>query len=701
MNFIFAKTLRKYNLKNLPFDILAGIIVAAVSIPISMGYAQIAGLPAVYGLYGSIFPILFFSLFSTSPQFIFGVDAAPAALVGASLISMGIDFYSKEALSTVPAITFFTASWLLIFYAFKAGKLVNYISVPVMGGFISGICCTIILMQIPKLIGGTAGSGELFELIKHLVKCTPYTNIPFLILGTSTLFILLLSKRLFKGFPTAVLVMIAGAVLTCVFHIDRYGIVLLSHVEPGMPTFRLPDLSVSSVADIAGVSLSVAIVIMSETLLASNNFALKNNYKLDDNQELLSYSIGNFAAAFTGCCPINGSVSRSAMAEQYGGKTQLMSIVAGLSMIPVLLFGTDCISRLPVPVLTAIVISALIGATEFDIAKKLWRVSRNEFYIFLGVFMGVLILGTISGVLIGIVLSFSSVVLRSADPPRCFLGIIPGHDEEFFDMAQFKHTYPIEKVVIYRFNSNLFFANIGSFQNDIENTIKNDTIAVIIDAAGINSIDITAAERLEILYISLKEKGIKFYLTEHISGLNSQLRALGLGYMISEGAVRRTIPAALSDIGIAKPYPIGIHNSYHNFKRKRAESSIHEFIWAFGEDADTEMEHRIQLQLSNLKETGDFNTLLHGTWSMMDISDQDEWLDHLETHLTEIANFSGEKESVILKKFEFRRKRLVEQIAKEQPDMLQKFIEHRENLDEKLRKERPELYELIVKSRIE
>ncbi len=595
MNIFFAKTLRNYKIKNLPYDILAGIIVAAVSIPISMGYAQIAGLPAVYGLYGSVFPILIFSLFSTSPQFIFGVDAAPAALVGAGLISMGIEFYSKEALIIVPAITFFTASWLLIFYAFKAGKLVNYISIPVMGGFISGICCTIILMQIPKVLGGTAGTGELFELIGHLVKCIPETNVPSLILGTITLCILLISKRFIPKFPMAVFVMIAGAVSTCIFHIDRYGITLLSHVEPGLPTFCIPHLEVSSLTEIAGLSLSVAIVIMSETLLASNNFALKNNYKLDDNQELLAYSLGNFAAAFTGCCPINGSVSRTSMAEQYGGKTGLMSIVAGLSMIPVLLFGTDFIRHLPVPVLTAIVISALIGATEFDIAKKLWKISRNEFYIFLGVFFGVLILGTISGVLIGLVLSFTSVVLRAADPPRCFLGILPGHDEEFFNMSLFKHTYPIQKVIIYRFNSNLFFANISCFQNDIENSIENDTIAIIIDAAGINSIDITAAERLEILYKSLKERNIKFYLTEHISGLNKQLRALGLGYMISEGAVKRTIPAALADIGITKPYPIvGTHNSYHDFKRKRAEASIHEYLWAFGDEADADTQQLIQ-----------------------------------------------------------------------------------------------------------
>ena len=136
MKISFATTLKNYNKKNLPKDILTGIIIMAVSIPISMGYAQIAGLPVVYGLYGSVFPIILFALFSTSPQFVFGVDAAPAALVGAALLNLGIESGSGEAMAVVPLFTFFVAVWLFAFYLMKAGKLVNYISAPVMGGFI-------------------------------------------------------------------------------------------------------------------------------------------------------------------------------------------------------------------------------------------------------------------------------------------------------------------------------------------------------------------------------------------------------------------------------------------------------------------------------------------------------------------------------------------------------------------------------------
>ena len=163
-------TCKNYKVQYLPKDILSGIIMAAVSIPIAMGYAEVAGLPAVYGLYGSVFPILLFAIFSTSPQFIMGVDAAPAAIVGAALATLGIAPASEEAMQFVPMVALFAGVSLLVFYLFHAGKIVDFISTPVMGGFISGIAVTIILMQIPKILGSSSGSGELVELIRHIIK---------------------------------------------------------------------------------------------------------------------------------------------------------------------------------------------------------------------------------------------------------------------------------------------------------------------------------------------------------------------------------------------------------------------------------------------------------------------------------------------------------------------------------------------------
>lgn len=696
----FAHTLRNYDKRNLGKDILAGLIIMAVSIPISMGYAQIAGLPAVYGLYGSVFPILIFALFSTSPQFIFGVDAAPAALIGSALAGLNITSGSTEALAAVPMLTFFVALWLLIFSFLKAGRLVNYISAPVMGGFITGICSTIILMQVPKLMGGTAGVGEFPELAEHIAETAKNINVPAVILGVIALAILLISKKIIPKFPMAVVLMVIGAVLTAVLPLRDWGIQTLAAVEPGLPKWSLPDFSAVPLKEAVTISLSVAVVIMAETLLAENSFAQKNRYQINDNQEIMAFSLGNFAAAFTGCCPINGSVSRTAMGEQYQAKTQLTGLVAGGSMIILLLCCTGFIGYLPIPVLTAIVISALLGATEFELVPRLWKVSRTECFIFLGAFFGVLFLGTINGVLIGIILSFTEMIIRTAKPATCFLGIQPGH-KHFRALKEGQQIHPISGVVIYRFSSNLFFANISVLQREIEAALKEDTKAVILDASGIGSMDITAADRLNLLSESLKEKGIRFYITEHISGLNTQMRKLGLGHLIENGNVRRTIHIALKDMGYNRPYPLegGVENTERSASLKRADNRVQEFVWAFGADAEAEMERQIIRQIEHLKETKDVEELLHGSWSHMDEWDMDEWLEHLEEHLKEIVSISGKDEHALALRIEQHRQEIHERIAKEHPELAERFRERRHVLDEHLKEQHPEVFVLIEKLR--
>lgn len=700
MKVTLAQTIRHYEKKNLAKDILAGLIIMAVSIPISMGYAQIAGLPAVYGLYGSVFPILLFALFSTSPQFVFGVDAAPAALIGGALAGLGIEGGSAEAMTAVPVLTLFVAVWLFAFYLMKAGKLVNYISAPVMGGFITGICTTIILMQLPKLMGGTAGTGELLELAEHIGETAKNVNVPSLLLGLVALLILLVSKKLMPKFPMAVLLMAAGALMTKFLPVESWGVQTLSAVEPGLPVWSFPAVTAIPMKEAVTISLSVAVVIMAETLLAENSFAQKNGYRIDDNREILAFSMGNLVAALTGCCPMNGSVSRTAMGEQYQAKTQLTGIVAGLSMMVLLLCGTGFIGYLPVPILTAIVISALLGATEFELAVRLFKVSRTECFIFFGAFFGVLMLGTINGVLIGIILSFSEMIIRTAKPARCFLGIQPGH-RHFRDLKEGSQIHALQGVIIYRFSSNLFFANIQVLKREIEDSIKDDTRAVILDASGIGSIDITAADQLGMLYHSLKDRGIRFYMTEHIAEVNEQLRKLGLGYLIEEGSVRRTIHIALKDMGISRPYPLegGVDNEDRSASRKRADNRVQEFVWAFGSESEAQIEKQIALQIEQLKKTGDVDNLLHGRWSHMEELDEDEWMEHLEEHLKEIVNISGKDEETLAIRLETHRKEVHDRIAREHPEMAERFKERRHLLDEHLKERRPEVYELVVRLR--
>ena len=231
--------------------------------------------------------------------------------------------------------------------------------------------------------------------------------------------------------------------------------------------------------------------------------------------------------------------------------------------------------------------------------------------------------------------------------------------------------------------------------------MTDQTRAVILDASGIGSMDITAADGLGMLYQSLKEKGVRFYMTEHIADLNEQLRKLGLGYMIEEGSVRRTIHIALKDMGIKRPYPLegGVDNDDRSASRKRADNRVQEFVWAFGAETEEQIEKQILLQIEQLKESGDVENLLHGRWSHMEAMDEDEWLEHLEEHLKEIVNISGKDEKTLARRLEEHRREVHDRIATEHPELAERFKERRHVLDEHLKQRRPEVYELVVSLR--
>lgn len=705
-------------MKNISFktaknDIIAGIIVALVSIPISMGYAQIAGLPAAYGLYGSLLPVLVYAFTTSSPQFVFGVDATPAVLVGGTLAALGVTTGSDEAMRLVPAITLVVAAWLLIFSLIKAGRIVNYISTPVMGGFISGIGITIILMQVPKLFGGTAGTGELIELILHITDQLKYFNVLSAVLGFGTVVIILVCKKYMPKFPMSVVLMVLGAMATAFLHIDRFGVKLLPHVDAGFPKLYIPDVTLlrNNTSEIVVLGLTCALVIMAQTLLATNNYANRYGYKVDNNREVLAYSLANVASAVSGSCPLNGSVSRTGIADQFGCKTQLMSVTAAVTMLVVVLFATPLLEYLPVPILTGIVVAALIGIVEYKLADKLRKVNRAEFFIFLAAMFGVLLFGTIYGVIIGVILSFIAVIIRAVVPPRSLLGCIPGH-EGFYNLNRNRNALEIQHVVMYRFSGNLFFANVSTFLQDIENAIKDDTRVVIVDASGIGSIDITAADRLVSFNKILKDKGLRFYITEHVGNVNDQLRKLGAGCLVEEGVTRRTISLALRDAGVDRPYPLAgtleqteVHNDFIEDNERLAEIE-----WAFGEDASEWLDKfAVQMtdDITHMDENNEHipdNVLAEAesknTWGRIGLFDEDELLERVEMHLSELTQNNSNAEA-LEERIEERRLRLEAKIAKLNPDALAHLRQHRREVMLHFKENNPEAYKHMMERRME
>lgn len=698
-------------------DTIAGIIIAMVSIPISMGYAQIAGLPAVYGLYGSLIPILIFAFLTTSPQFVVGVDAMPAVMVGGLLSQLGIVGESKDALALVPMVSLMVGFCFILFYFLKAGRVVKYISTPVMGGFISGVGLTIIFMQIPKLFGGAPGIGNLPELIGNIVVQSDNFNLLSFVLGFGTVLIIMVCKKIIPKVPMTVVMMIVGAILQLYFNLDKYGVKLLPEVERGLPKLVYPRISILSghMSDILFEAFSIALVIMAQTLLASGNYAMKYGDELNANAELLAYSGMNLASGAFGCAPINGSVSRSGIADSFGCRSQIMSISSGLFMLLIILFGTPYLKYLPVPILTGIVMTALIGILEIDLFKRLWRINKNEWIIFMISLLGVLLFGTVNGVMIGCVLSFFEVAIRATNPPRSFIGRIPGHGN-FYTLDRNSNARPIKGAVIYRFSGNLFFANIDRFEADIKDAIKDDTKCVIVDARGIGTVDITAVDRLIALSNYLQNKNIEFYITEHDGLLNDMLRRFGGGALVEQGQVRRTITLALRDIGFEKPYKLEaseeeiseineldyISEDELVSVTKEPDERLAEMEWAFGQEAEQWIEklakEAAEKIVSGDDELDEHTLRVHTRWGTLGRFDENAFWDYLEMQLEELhhsGKLSDETLERLEKRIESRRIVGEDSLRKISPHALERLREHQKKLREHFKEARPEEYEHI------
>ncbi len=692
-------------------DVLAGIIIALVSIPISVGYAQIAGLPAVYGLYSSFLPILVYAFLTTSPQFVVGVDAMPAVMVGTLLATEGIASESTEALNLVPVISLLVAGWFIVFYLMKAGRIVKYISTPVMGGFISGVGITIILMQIPKMFGGKAGTGELPVLLMNIWKELPQFNGLSFFLGITTFAIVIASKKYIPKVPMTAVMMMVGALVQLIFHVDRYGVLLLPEVEKGLPKFLLPNLGLitTDLTVILLESLSIAAVIMAQTLLATGSYASKYGDNVENNKEILAYCGMNLASAFIGGCPINGSVSRSKIADNSGARSQLMSISAGLTMLMIVCLFTPLLKLLPIPILTAIVMTALFGIVDVGLLKRLWKENRGECLIFLASMMAVLFLGTVNGVIVGCVLSFWEVSVRAVNPPVSFLGRIPGHGN-FHSLERNSHARPIKNTVIYRFSGNLFFANIDKFEQDIEKAIKEETKQVVVDARGIGSIDITAIDRLLSFSHKLKAKGIKFYFTEHASSLNDSIRQMGGEKLLDEGVIRITISIALRDAGVMKPYELEGAEEPFLEEYVESEEKLAEFEWAFGAAAEEKLR---MLAEQTAKGIVDEMTAGHGehipvleehgattTWGMLGLFDEYEFWDFLEARITRLRDdgMISEKETVrIIERIDRRKKEGIKRLDELNPLALDILHKHMDKVMRHIEKDNPVLYKYMKK----
>lgn len=541
-------TLRHYKSAWLAKDVLAGIMVATVTIPIAMGYAEVAGLPPIYGLYSSIFPVIAYAIFSSSKQLIFGIDAATSAVTG-SAIGILILTTGENPLVIAPVLSLFVAAFLFLFALFKFGKFANYLSEPVMSGFISGMAITIIIGQLPKIVGLESAGTNFLKNILIIVNDIALINPLSLLIGISVIAIVLIGKRFAARLPLSLAVLIATTLITYYFQLDLQGVAIVGNVPSGLPQLEIPNLLLPDIIQIASAGFAIAIIVAADSLLSARSFANKNRYRVRDNQELFAFGFSNIFASLSGTSPTSSSVSRTAMSEQYGGKTQLVAIVAAFIVTVIILFFSGALYYLPIPALAAIVICALIHLIDIQTSRTLKKHSKAEFAIWLVAALGVLFISVLFGVIMAITLSFADFIRRASVPHQAMLGRIEGR-KGHFDLSRHKNAKPIDGILIYRFSAPLFFGNAQLFKQTIlsmTQTTQPRVKVIIIDASGITNIDSTASNMLKRLLVKLSKTGVKVYITRSIGPVKDRLAKFDIDKkVVFYKTIREAVEAAES-----------------------------------------------------------------------------------------------------------------------------------------------------------
>ncbi len=538
-------SLKGYKKSYLGRDLLAGVVVASLTIPVSMGYASIAGLPPIYGLYASVIPLIAYITLASSPQLNVGANASSSAITASVLTAMGISLGSPEALQLVPALSFFCAIFLLLFAIFKFGRFIKYISMPVMSGFISGVSLSIIMGQLPKVMDIKVDSSIFLGRARSIITNFGDTNWLSFTMGMATFIFIMVGKKKFKKFPVPLVMLLLSTLASYFWNFEGLGVSVVGEIPKGFSSFSFP--AIFSFPNF-GVALLggfvIAVICFSDSLLASKSFSIRNKYKLSENRELAAYSLSNFSASFFGCAPVGASVSRTAASEDFKGKTQLVSLVSAVIVALVISFFSGVLYFMPQPVLSGIVIAALVSVVDVHVIKSLLSRSKKEAVIWIVSAAGVLLVGVLFGVLLGVILSFIDVISRVSMPPEAMLGVIEG-ENGYFDLERNKEAKPIPGVSIYRFSGTLIFANIQNFADGIKRAIQPDTKVLIIDASAIVYVDITAAEELVKIILLLNDSGIEYYFANGIGSFRDELEKIELDYPISRQHIKKTIGDAL------------------------------------------------------------------------------------------------------------------------------------------------------------
>ncbi|WP_348787014.1 SulP family inorganic anion transporter [Leifsonia sp. NPDC080035] len=509
-------------------EVLAGVTLLAIAVPLNIGYAQIAGLPATAGLYALIVPAVLYALTVSSRQLVASPDAAAAALVASSLGGLAVAGH-QDYITLALAQALICGVMFLACSFFKLGFLANFLSKPILVGFVGGLALDILVSQAAKMLGVKIDSGgEFIEKLTGLVTGLPGLNVWSVLISAGALIVLLVGRRIAAAVPWALIVLIVGTIVVVLSSAEKAGVSVLGKVEAGPPTLTWPVIEWSQWAALVPSAIALTVVTMGEGLLVSRSYGEKRGYPTRPNRDLFAFGVANLGAGVSGGFTVGSSTSRTAAMDQAGSRTQLPSLITALGTLLLLIFGTALLEHIPSPAIGAIVAVAVVPLLGIPDFVRLWRLDRFEFVIGAVCFLGALLIGPIAGILIAFVLAVVNVTRRAANPPIDTLAA-DGDPEHSLLAAAPVGEPTVPGVVVVRLAAPLFFANSTVFEQAVERAAREAGARhVVLDMEAVTDVDVTGAESWEAVQASLSGRGTDLALSRVRPGIRDRLEHLGL-----------------------------------------------------------------------------------------------------------------------------------------------------------------------------
>jgi high affinity sulfate transporter 1 len=499
-------------------DLVAGLVLTAILVPQGMAYAELAGLPAITGLYTSVLCLAGYAVFGPSRILVLGPDSSLGPMIAATILPLvGADGSSARAIALASLLALLVGGAMILAGVARLGFVADLLSKPTQIGYMTGLSLTILVGQLPKLFGFSVKSDTLIGDIKGFVQGVRAGDTvgAAVAVGVFGLIVILVLQRVVPRIPGVLVAVVLSIGAAVWFDLASHGVALVGTLPRGLPPFTIPDVSVSDVALLVAGALGIALVALTDTISTASAFAARSGDEVQANQEMIGIGAANIAAGLFQGFPVSTSGSRTAVAAQSGAKTQVSGLVGAAVILLMLVAVPGLFRNLPQPTLAAVVMAAAYSLADFPGLRRLWQVRRTEFALAIAAFLGVAFLGVLPGIGIAVGLSILNVFRRAWWPYSTRLGLVDGIPG-YHDVHSNPNAEQIDGLVIFRFDAPLFFANTRSFREQIRALAAPEPRPrwIVVAAEPITDVDTTAADMLEDLDEALNRQGTSLVFAE-------------------------------------------------------------------------------------------------------------------------------------------------------------------------------------------